>query len=85
MDEGKDGLGILKTPTKRARRRQIDTENSELIQELGAHIVHQDQVIDELRKKFGIIGNVCSDASNEDTKISMTTSPSKNVINLHFS
>ena len=86
MEDGEDGVGVIKIPNKRARSSTIQMEeyssNSELtVRELEAHIVEQDKVIADLRKKLKTIGNVCAD---EPTRICMPTATTKNVINLYI-
>ena len=86
MDDGEDGVGVIKIPHKIARSSKMQMEeysiNSEqTVRELEAHIGEQDKVIADLRKKLKTIGEVCG---YEPMTICMPTATTKNVINLHI-
>ena len=71
VDDGGDE-SPLKTPTKRELLRKVkhnnSSPNSKLVRDLNKHILQQNNVIAELRRKLEIIRDVSSDASNADTR-----------------
>ena len=104
VDNISDGETKITTPTKPDR---IENNNSLVVSELRKHIIHQNNVIDELNRKLYIISEVANTARYIRTKIvdehmkvdgfkelnvsdggvedsSVTSSSTKNVINLTF-